>query len=115
MRPIWRTDVRALVLALALAGLPAVAPAQGPEGQSWTARKCDLYQRAVEDRLDILGTEGLRADFLARNDAFIAGGCLTQGDVCPETEAEIAFANLLTVMTMNEGMASTFVPFGCRD
>lgn len=34
-------------------------------------------------------------------------------DVCPVTEAELELANLLTIMTMNEGMASTFVPFKC--
>lgn len=105
---------RARVLAAVLVGLgpgvPGVAAADG----DWTARKCVLYEAAFADAVAILGKTGLRPAFLRQNDAFIASGCVTQGGVCAETPEEIALADMLTVMTMNEGMASTFVPFGCK-
>ena len=56
----------------------------------------------------------MRQGFLEQNEQFIAGGCQDRGNVCSQSEKEIEFANLLTIMTMNEGMASTFVPFSCR-
>ena len=89
--------------------------AAGQDADGWNEEKCRLYRHAVEDALEFLGENELRDVFLAQNEAFIATGCLEQGAVCAETEQEIEFANLLTVMTMNEGMASTFVPFGCND
>lgn len=104
----------AMALMLAATALPGDAQTSTKAEQSWQEQKCVLYQRAVTDALRFLDTKGIRPEFLARNDAFIAKGCLSRGDVCPQTEAELEFANLLTLMTMNEGMASSFVPFGCR-
>lgn len=91
-----------------------IATAGFVQAKPWVEQKCDLYQRAFRDAVAMLGSDGLRASFLDQNGAFIASGCTTQGHVCAETPDEIALADLLTVMTMNEGMASTFVPFGCR-
>jgi len=88
--------------------------AQDSEGLTWSEQKCVLYDRAVQAALDFQGREGLREEFLRENQSFIDGGCQTRGNVCPITDAEIELANLLTIMTMNEGMASTFVPFNCR-
>jgi hypothetical protein len=102
-----------LILAAAPFALFAVQD-PAPLPADWSAEKCDLYQQAFSDALAAVGPAGLRPGFLAQNDAFIASGCTTQGSVCAETEAEIALADLLTIMTMNEGMASTFVPFGCK-
>ncbi|MCO6384164.1 hypothetical protein [Oceanicola sp. 502str15] len=96
--------------AFLLTTTPATAQNVTPE---WTARKCELYEMAFADALSIQGPSGLRESFLAENDAFVATGCSTRQSVCAETPEEVALANLLTVMTMNEGMASTFVPFGC--
>lgn len=101
-------------IALAAYPLTATAETSAPADNSWAKQKCELYRRAVDDALGYIGREGMRPEFLARNEAFIAGGCVGRGNVCPETTQEQAFANLLTLMTMNEGMASTFVPFGCR-
>lgn len=84
------------------------------EAQDWTAQKCALCALAVDDALGLLGLEGLSEGFLAQNDDFLASGCVTPEKICATSTQELAFANLLTVMTMNEGMASTFVPFGCR-
>lgn len=90
------------------------AQTQDLQGLSWSEQKCVLYDSAVEAALDFQGLDGLREEFLSENQSFIEGGCHTPGHVCPITDAEIELANLLTIMTMNEGMASTFVPFNCR-
>ncbi|RYH08655.1 hypothetical protein [Tropicimonas sp. IMCC6043] len=102
----------AWILALGIA-LPA--PAQSTDPEDWTEKKCRLCRSAVADALRLLGRDGIRDVFLDRNDAFIAGGCKEQVFICAETDEETELANLLTVMTMNEGIASTFVPFGCRE
>ena len=89
----------------------AATPAAAQDG--WSARKCTLYAEAVTDAIALQGVTGLGAEFRAQNAAFIAAGCPAQFQVCARSDQEIALADLLTVMTMNEGMASTFVPFGC--
>ncbi len=110
------TDFWRFFCICAVAGLsPISAQAQSLEGLTWKQQKCVLYERAVGDAFDILGHDGFTQGFLDANGAFIESGCVTQGAVCPATDIEYDFANLLTIMTMNEGMASTFVPFGCRD
>lgn len=81
----------------------------------WAARKCALYAQATEDALAALGPEGLSLRFLKENSAFIASGCRAPVRICAETPQDYALADLLTIMTMNEGMASTFVPFGCEN
>lgn len=102
---------RAMSAALFCCSQPVIA--QDLEGLTWREQKCVLYGRAVETAVASIGKDGLRENFLADNLAFIDGGCQGKGNICPVTGAEIEFANLLTVLTMNEGMASTFVPFNC--
>ncbi|WP_276714755.1 hypothetical protein [Pseudooceanicola nitratireducens] len=97
--------MRALLLLLLL-------PAPGL-ADDWSDRKCALYQSAFDHAVAALGQDGLRPGFLEENDAFIANGCAGPEKVCARTDQEIALANMLTVMTMSEGMASTFVPFSC--
>jgi hypothetical protein len=89
--------------------------AEDAPADAWSLRKCALYAQAVQDALAALGPEGIRPRFLEENKAFIASGCHAPARICAETPQEYALADLLTVMTMNEGMASTFVPFGCND
>ena len=91
---------------------PAIRPFR--TAKAGPSKKSALFQRATGDALEFLGPESFRSEFQPRNDAFIAGGCADRGDVCPQTGKELEFANLLTRMTMNEGMASSFVPFGCQ-
>ena len=101
-----------LLLTLALA-----APAHNPPQvfkADWAAKKCGLYQLAFQDAIGMLGMAGLGSAFLEQNDEVIASGCAANIRVCAKTSEEIALADLLTVMTMNEGMASTFVPFSCK-
>jgi hypothetical protein len=80
---------------------------------AWAVEKCARYGAAWEAVVEGGGAEGLGADFLEAHGAFLDGGCTERGAVCPRSPAEIAVADMLTVMAMNEGMASTFLPFRC--
>lgn len=110
------TDFRisAVFLFAIVACLAFPAGAQDLKGLTWSEQKCVLYDRAVTAALGFQGLDGLRKEFLSKNQSFIDAGCQAPANVCPVTDAEIELANLLTIMTMNEGMASTFVPFKCR-
>ncbi|WP_380053158.1 hypothetical protein ACFE33_10760 [Falsihalocynthiibacter sp. SS001] len=103
----------AMALLLPFSASAASADDLNLEGLTWTEQKCVLYQSAWDWALANLGTEDIRPQFIQQNDAFVATGCIEQREVCPQSEKEIELANMLTVMTMNEGMASTFVPFNC--
>ncbi|WP_372422936.1 hypothetical protein [Salinarimonas chemoclinalis] len=84
-------------------------------GDAWTREKCVRYAASWEEATRRMGTEGLSAEFVARHDAFIASGCTAPADVCPRSEAELAMANVMVILAMNAGTASTFPPFACRD
>ena len=112
MLPLTRPATALVLLLAPLFALAQDYTAPAP-ADAWSKRKCSLYQQAVADALATLGSTGLRPEFLSENNAFIASGCTAPTDICARTEQEFTLANLLTVMTMNEGMASTFVPFGC--
>lgn len=110
-----RPTCNLLKVAFAVALILCTGPvsAQSLEGLTWTEQKCVLYERAVKDAIEFQGPDGLRASFLDENVNFIASGCVKDKAICPVTDPEIQLVNMLTIMTMNEGMASTFVPFGC--
>lgn len=99
-----RCALAALVIAL-LAPLPAAA-------DDWTDEKCRRYERAWRHLAQgaVLG-EG----FIAAQEAFIAEGCTTPGRVCPASDAELALADTLALMAVSEGMAGSFLPFGCPE
>lgn len=90
--------------------LCVTAPAHA---QTWAERKCALYDRAFADALRLWGDDGISPEFLDGNAAFIAQGCTERGRICPASPQERALADRLTLVTMNEGMASSFVPFAC--
>lgn len=95
--------------------LASPALAHDPARLSWTERKCHLYAHSWEDALAWQSTAGLSSEFLERHEAFLASECTHVHDVCPRSPEEIEIADLLTMMSMSEGMASTFVPFSCPD
>lgn len=99
-------------IALALVGLAAPAVAE-EDLSAWRAEKCRLYAsswaRAIAGE-----PQGVRRDFVRANEAFISDGCL-QGKTCPQTPAELEIANILSLMMIYEGAASTFLPFGCTE
>ncbi len=88
----------------------SATPSQRP---GWTEEKCRRYRAAWDTLSARTGRRGLGPDFIQRHEAFIGSGCTTQGDVCPRSPEELEAANMLTIMAMNAGMSSTFLPFGC--
>ena len=93
-----------LVIGLVFAPHPAAA-------EAWAAEKCRRYERAWQHLL--VGAPAPGAAFVAAQEAFIAGGCSQPGAVCPRSETERALADLLALMAVAEGMAGSFLPFGC--
>ncbi|WP_029031197.1 hypothetical protein [Salinarimonas rosea] len=113
LAPARRTAAIAVLAAACLvAGTDRPARAQDDD---WTREKCRRYTAAWAEATRRLGTEGISAQFVARHDAFLASGCTAPADVCPRSEAELALANVMVILAMNAGTASTFPPFACRD
>lgn len=106
---------RGHVLAAIVAALVAMAPgASAQPAGDWPTVKCERYKAAWASALGRRGTGGLSDEFLARHAAFLSSGCTAPADVCPRSPEELELANVLTVMAMNFGTASTFLPFACR-
>jgi hypothetical protein len=76
------------------------------------SEKCEIY-RVAWGSVSASSKSPLSESFVQANTEFLKGGCVEYAAVCPRTEADFAAANRLTVLTMNKGMASTFVPFRC--
>lgn len=88
--------------------------AGSPTGaHAWAETKCALFRDAWAGALERQGRRGLGQAFLESHEALLASGCATQGGVCPRSFQEVALTDLLRVLAMNEGMASTLLPFGC--
>lgn len=102
----------AATLTLAISG-SASAQQAAPEGD-WPAIKCTRYKKSYAEALAKFGPRGLGKAFLESHDAFLASGCTAKTDVCPRSTEELNLANVLVILSMNQGMASTFVPFNCR-
>ena len=107
--------MRGAVFVAVMLVLGALARAEEAPADAWTLRKCALYAQATDDALAALGVEGLSPSFIPENQYFIDSGCMAPTRICATTDQDYALADLLTMMTMNEGMASTFVPFGCEN
>lgn len=108
-----RAGLAPLVL-VAVLGLTGIASAEPQDQSAWQAEKCARYAAAWREAVARNGTADVGAAFLERHDAFVASRCQDPRNVCPRTRGEIALANVLTIAAMNAGMASTFLPFGCR-
>jgi len=111
-----RNSNRVLAFATLLAiSISSAAIAQQPEADSsWPAVKCQRYKKAYADAIARFGKRGLGQAFLETHDAFLASDCTVKVDVCPRSKEELDLANVLVILSMNQGMASTFVPFNCR-
>ncbi|MDU9002301.1 hypothetical protein [Sedimentitalea todarodis] len=111
-----RTDLHRLVTMAVLLALWADGVAgQDAVADNWTRQKCDLYSAAWQDVQASFDTSVVSEEFLEKHQNFITLGCPADMRVCAVSPEEIELANLLTILSMNEGMASTFVPFGCPD
>lgn len=101
-----------ILLPATMAGAQTQAKPQA--GRDWPTEKCERYKAAFSQALARQGRQGLGPEFLARHDAFIASNCTAQADVCARSKEELELANTLVILSMNRGMASTFLPFYCR-
>ena len=96
-------------------GVPAAVVGQSLGGTpDWVARKCSLYTEAWVALTAGDGAAGIGPAFLKQHEAFLASGCTARADVCPDSPAEIALADKLSLMGVAEGMAGSFLPFACR-
>ena len=82
--------------------------------QSWREVKCARYKTAWSGALARIGIRGLGRAFLDSHDAFLASNCMARADVCPRSAEELKLANIMVILAMNAGTASTFPPFFCR-
>lgn len=105
--------ILALATSLGL-GTAAGALAQPSPPENWPAIKCERYTKAYGEALAKFGRKGLGQPFLDAHEAFLASGCSIKGAVCPRSKEELDLANVMVIMGMNQGMASTFMPFACR-
>ncbi len=104
-----------LGLAASLVGTtagPSLAQAPAPP-ENWPAIKCERYTKSYAEALARFGRKGLGQPFLDSHEAFLASGCSIKGEVCPRSTEELNLANVMVIMGMNQGMASTFMPFAC--
>ena len=113
-KPAMRIIPLATFLALSIASGAGNAVAQDSQGANWSEVKCSRYKKAWSEALARRGREGLGQEFIARHEAFLASACTSRADVCPRTAEELDLANVLTILAMNAGTASTFLPFACR-
>lgn len=109
---VWLRWVAPALMSLGLGAGASIASAKAPA--HWHDIKCARYTSAWRQTLARFGTAGLGRPFLAAHDAFLASNCTRAADVCPRSAAELKLANIMVVLSMNAGTASTFPPFACR-
>ncbi len=102
---------RLLLLFFTVSALSNPSLAQQSGRRYTNAEKCEIYRLAVGASIKRIG--GLSDAFIKENNDFIKSGCLDYSFVCPRNASDLSFANEMTVVTMNKGLASTFVPFKC--
>ena len=108
------------MLCLAFAAVFLCAVASGPVRadssqvkRDWPQEKCFRYGRDWSEALRRFGRDGLSADFVAANAAFIGSGCLNPEKICPRSAKDRRLADVLAIRVVNEGMSTTFLPFDC--
>jgi hypothetical protein len=105
-------------LAFAAMFLSAIAAAPGAADSAqvkrdWPQEKCFRYGRDWKEALRHYGRDGLSAEFVAGNAAFIGSGCLSPEKICPSSAKDRRLADALALRVVNEGMSTTFLPFDC--
>ena len=98
-----------------LPSLLSVTPqtlAAGSSDRNWKEEKCVRYKAAWARFLLKRGSAGLGPEFMQTHDQFLASDCSIRS-VCPVSREELDVANTLTILAMNAGTASTFLPFSC--
>ena len=110
--PVLLLVAQALLAAFDFTPRPAAA-AHNQHLASWPDVKCSRYRKAWSQAIAKTGTAGLGREFLVRHEAFLASNCTIAAHVCPRSDEEFRLANLMVVLAMNAGTASTFPPFAC--
>ncbi|MDG4719051.1 MULTISPECIES: hypothetical protein [Thalassospira] len=82
---------------------------------SWRETKCTLYQTHRDDLRAKAPSDGFSPAFDQQEAAFVASGCTERVYACPQTKAELDYANLMSVVMTNEGATGSFLPFGCKE
>jgi hypothetical protein len=113
-RPTKLIAALAALLASSIASGASLAVTPASQSQSWPDVKCARYKKGWSDALARRGTRGLGRKFLDSHLAFLASGCMARADVCPQSAEELDLANIMVIVAMNAGTASTFPPFACR-
>lgn len=110
------TSPRGTILLSALIFLPFTLVPSATFAQSdWGSRKCELYENAWARALSSTPNNDINDSFRAANETFIAAGCTEKIAACPRSNDERELADMLTIAMLNEGAASTFLPFACDD
>ena len=106
---------RGACLALLLTVVCALAaPAGAAEAKrSWRAEKCFRYGRDWNEALRRFSRAGLSPQFIDGVAAFIGSDCASLDKICPRTAKDREFVDILAIRVVNEGMSTTFLPFGC--
>lgn len=100
----------ALILALLLGMVQFPGPALA---NNWSQEKCRLYTQDWSDVVATNGLEDVGKPFLDNHATFIASGCTLRANVCPRSQHELEIANLLSLMTVSQGITGSFLPFSC--
>jgi hypothetical protein len=105
--------LRPALAAALLCALAARAPAADSAElkRDWPHEKCFRYGRDWSDALRRYGRDGLSAEFVAGNEAFVGSGCLSAEKICPRSAKDRQLADALAIRVVNEGMSTTFLPF----
>jgi hypothetical protein len=101
-----------VLAAMMVLAIPALA--QVSREETWPRIKCDNYRKAWAFTLARRDRQGLGAEFIAAHEAFLASDCNGERNVCPRSKEELDLANLMVILAMNAGTASTFLPFACK-
>lgn len=108
--------MRQLILAALLATTsPAWAEDASQETLSdWQQKKCATFSQAYTAALEQLGTDGLRPEFLASQQAFMDSQCMDRKTLCPAEGKELDIANIVSLEMIHLGASGTFLPYDCR-
>lgn len=85
------------------------------QSASWRETKCALYQTHRDELRSKVPANTFSAAFDQQEAAFVASGCTERVYACPHSKAELDYANLMSVVMMNEGTTGSFLPFGCQE
>ena len=107
------TRLRHALVAGLIAGLPASSAAPDALKRDWPQETCFRYGRDWDEALRRFGRDGVSEGFLEGNGAFLRSGCRAARTLYPETAKDRKLADALAIRVVNEGMSTTFLPYGC--